>query len=364
MQTKRDYYEVLGVGRDATDEEIKKAFRKLAFACHPDRNCEEGAAERFKEVNEAYQVLSDPDKRANYDRFGHLGSESVFGQGFEGFGFGGLGDIFDAFFGGPTTSTRQVPRRGADRQCELSISFGEAAFGCDKEIDVARVETCSVCRGLGSKPGTQPSRCGNCGGTGMVHRTQRTVFGRFVNTVTCDRCHGEGRVINEPCPQCRGMGREECRRSISVTLPGGVDNGTQIRLGGEGDAGVKGGPPGDLYITMSVKEHEFFVRDGDDILYELPLNFAEAALGIEVEVPTLNGKATLKVPPGSQTGTTFRLKGKGFPHLHRGGHGDQVVSLFVATPESLTREQRQLLQELAKSLGPGNMPPAKKRSSS
>jgi molecular chaperone DnaJ len=353
---KRDYYDTLGVSRNATDEEIKRAFRKLAFKCHPDHNREDGAEEQFKEVNEAYQVLSDPEKRAAYDRFGHGGAEGFFGQGFEGFDFGGLGDIFDAFFGGAATATRHAPRRGADLHYRLTITFEEAAFGCEKEINITRIENCSLCYGTGAKPGTEPSQCPNCSGTGQVHRTQQTLFGRFVNTTTCSRCHGEGRIITEPCSRCRGTGKEKRQRNILIKVPAGVDDGSQIGLSGEGDTGARGGSPGTVYITLSVQEHEFFTRDGDDICYELPINFAQAALGAEVEVPTLDGKTKLKVSPGSQTGTLFRLKGKGFPHLRRGGRGDQLVTLFVVTPQSLTEKQRQLLRELANSLSLANIP--------
>ncbi len=358
MPTKRDYYDVLGIGRNATDEEIKRAFRKLAFKYHPDHNRGDGAEERFKEVNEAHEMLSDPDKRAAYDRFGHSGAEGIFGRGFD---FGGFGDIFDAFFGGTTTTTRQAPRRGADLLYRITITFEEAAFGCEKEINISRTENCTLCHGIGSKPGSQSSQCPSCNGTGQISRTHQTLFGRFVNTTTCSRCHGEGTVITEPCPQCRGTGREKHKRNILVKIPAGVDDGSQIRLSSEGEAGTKGGSPGNLYVALSVLEHEFFTLDGDDIYYELPVNLVQAALGAEVEVPTLDGKTKLKVPPGSQTGSVFRLKGKGFPHLHRNRRGDQLVMLFVVTPKSLTEKQRQLLRELADSLGPENMPRRGKR---
>jgi len=360
MATKRDYYEVLGIGRNATDEEIKRAFRRLAFKHHPDHNREDKAGERFKEVNEAYEVLSDPDKRAAYDRFGHGGAEGIFGGGVEGFGFGGFGDIFEAFFGGATTATRQAPQRGADLHYGITITFEEAAFGCEKEINISRIESCSLCQGIGCKPGSQPSRCPNCNGTGQVRRVQQTIFGRFTNVTTCSQCHGEGRIITEPCPRCRGTGKEKLQRSISVKIPAGVDDSSQIRLSGEGHIGARGGPSGNLYITLSIKQHKFFLRDGDNVLFELPINFVQAALGAEVEVPTLDGKTKLKIPASSQTGKVFRLKGQGIPHLHRSGCGDQLVTLFVVTPDSLTKEQRQLLQELANSLSPANMPPPEK----
>ena len=360
MAIKRDYYEVLGISRNATDEEIKKAFRKLAFQYHPDHNHGDGAVDRFKEVNEAYEVLSDADKRAAYDRFGHGGAEGLFGRGFEGFDFGGFGDIFDAFFGGATTATRQAPRRGADLHYSLTITFEEAVFGCEKEMSISRTENCSLCHGVGSKPGSQPIRCPNCNGTGQVRRVQQTIFGRFTNTTTCSQCHGEGRIITEPCPQCRGTGKEKRQRSILVKIPAGIDGGSQLRLSGEGEAGLRGGSQGNLYITLSVLPHQFFVRNGDNLLYELPINFAQAALGTEVEVPTLDSKVKLKIPAGGQTGKVFRLKGQGVPHLHRGGRGDQLITLLVVTPESLTKKQRQLFEELASSFSPENMPPPEK----
>ncbi len=357
MPTKRDYYEILGVGRNATGEEIKRAFRKLAFEYHPDHNHGDGAEEKFKEANEAYEVLSDTDKRVAYDRFGHGDAENIWGRGFESFDFGGFGDIFDAFFGGATAAARRAPQRGADLHYGITIAFDEAAFGCEKEINISRIENCSLCHGIGSKPGTQPSRCPGCNGAGQVHRVQQSIFGRFTNIITCDRCHGEGRIITEPCPQCRGTGREKCQRSILVKIPAGVDDDSQIRLSGKGEAGIRGGSLGDLYVALSVKQHEFFTRDGDNILYELPINFAQAALGAEVDVPTLDGETKLKVPAGSQTGAVFRLRAKGVPHLRRGGRGDQLVVLVVVTPDSLTKQQRQLFQELADSLGSANMPP-------
>jgi len=353
---KRDYYEVLGIDRNATDEKIKRAFRKLAFKYHPDHNHDDGAEQKFKEINEAYEVLSDPDKRAAYDRFGHAGSEGIFGQGFEGFNFGGFGDIFDAFFGGTTTRTRQAPQQGADLHHRMTITFEEAAFGIEKEINILRTEHCSLCQGIGCQPNSQPTRCPNCNGTGQVQRVQQSIFGRFTNITTCPQCHGEGRIITDPCPQCRGTGREKRQRNIAIKIPGGVDDGSRIRLNNEGDAGVRGGPPGNLYLSLSVKEHEFFTRDGDDVVYELPINFAQAALGTEVDVPTLEGTEKLKIPTGIQTGKVLRLKNKGIQHLHRGGRGDQLVIITVSTPESLTKRQRQLFEELADSLGPVNNP--------
>ena len=360
MPTKRDYYEVLGVSRNATEEELKKAFRKLAFKHHPDHNHNDGAEESFKEINEAYEALSNSEKRAAYDRFGHTGAEGFFGRGFEGFDFGGFGDIFDAFFGGATTTNRQAPQRGADLHYGVTITLEEAAFGCAKEVKLSRTEYCSTCHGTGSKPGSQPTRCPNCNGTGQVRRVQQSIFGRFATTTTCSKCQGEGSIIKEPCPHCKGNGKEKQERKISVSIPGGVDNGTQIRLRGEGHAGIKGGPPGNLYVAVSVAEHKLFTRDDDNVLYELPISFTQAALGDEVKVPTLDGNVNLKIPAGSQTDTVFRLKGKGFPHLHRRGQGDQLVKLLIVTPDSLTRRQRELLQELAETMSP---PKGKKQES-
>jgi molecular chaperone DnaJ len=350
MAAKRDYYEVLGVQRNASQEEIKKAFRRLAFKYHPDRNPDDGAETKFKEINEAYEVLSDARKKSNYDQFGH-DAEGYFTRGFEGFDFGGFGDIFDAFFGGMTYATRHAPQRGADLQHHLNITLEDAAFGIEKEIEVERTEVCSLCHGSGARPGTNPIRCPTCNGTGQIRRVQRSLFGRFVNTTICDKCQGEGQIVTERCPQCKGSGREKQRRRLLVKIPAGVENGTRIRLSGDGDAGTRGGPSGDLYLSLSIAKHEFFAREEDDIIYELPLNFAQAALGAEVEVPTLHGKSRIPIPAGSQTGREFRLKHKGIPHLRRSGQGDQIVKLRVVTPESLTKEQRRLFHELAETLG-------------
>ena len=352
MPAKRDYYEVLGVTRNATTEKIKNAFRKLAFKYHPDHNREDGAEEKFKEINEAYQVLCDPDKRAAYDQFGHGGSEGFFGQDFQGFDFGGFGDIFDAFFGRTTTATRQTPQRGADLQQDITITLEEAAFGVEKEVNILRTEYCSVCQGTGSQPDKPPSRCPDCNGSGQVRRTQQSIFGRFTNVATCPQCHGEGRIIRDPCSRCQGTGKEKLQRSIMVKIPAGVDNSSRILLSGEGDAGTRGGPPGNLFLDLTIKQHELFERDGDHILYELPVNFAQAALGAEVEVPTLEDNIQLKIPAGSQTGQVFHLKNRGIPHLHGRGRGDQLVTLLVVTPDSLNKKQRQLFEELAKTMGP------------
>lgn len=358
MVTKRDYYDVLGVSRSASGDELKKAFRKLAFQYHPDRNRNDGAEDKFKEINEAYEILSDTEKRAAYDRYGHSDATGSYARGFEGFDFGGIGDIFDTFFGGMSQAGRRAPQRGADLHYEFTITFEEAAFGSEKEVKLKRTEACSQCHGSGAKPGTQPIRCPQCNGAGQVRRVQQSLFGRFVNTTVCDQCQGEGKVVTDTCPQCRSTGREKQQRNIAVRIPAGVENGSRIRLSGEGNAGARGGSSGDLYVTLSVQEHEFFIRYGDDILYELPINFAQAALGTEVEVPTLENTVKLNIPAGSQTDRTFRLKNQGIAHLTRNGRGDQIVKLFVATPESLTKEQRKLFQELA-----GTLEPVKKKKS-
>jgi molecular chaperone DnaJ len=352
MAVKRDYYEVLGVPRNASHEDIKKAFRKLAFQYHPDRNKDDGASEKFKEVNEAYEVLSDADKRAAYDRFGHAGAEGIFGgRGFDGFDFGGFGDIFEAFFGGTGTTARHTSRRGNDLRYSVSLTFEEAALGCEREIEISRTELCSTCRGTRARPGSQPTRCTTCDGTGQVRRVQRSLFGQFINTSVCPQCRGEGKIVTDSCPDCRGSGFQKHKRKIMVKVPAGIDDGNGIRLSGEGDAGFRGGSPGNLYVVVTVKKHRFFTREGDNIIYELPVNFAQAALGVEVAVPTLYGEAKLKIPAGSQTGRVFKLRDKGVPHLRSMGRGDQLVLLRVVTPESLSKEQRRLFEELSKSLG-------------
>lgn len=352
----KDFYEVLGVSRTATPEEIKKAFRKLAMQYHPDRNREPGAEDRFKEINQAFEVLSDPEKRAAYDRFGHAGIGQQGPSGFEGFNnFGGFGDIFDAFFGGATRQ-RRGPARGPDLRYNLTLGFEEAIFGAEKEIEVNRTEQCALCGGSGAEPGSKPERCPSCNGTGEIRRVQQSIFGQFVNVTQCDRCHGEGRVITSPCAECRGTGRERKVRKLQVKIPPGVDNGQQLRLSSEGEAGVQGGPPGNLYVLLHVQEHEQFKRDEDDIILDLPINFAQAALGDELEVPTIDGKAELKLPAGTQSGRIFELKDKGVPHLRGGGRGDQIVRVRVVTPTTITPDQKRLFKELANSLGTATMP--------
>jgi len=356
MASKRDYYEVLGVDSNASATEIKKSFRKLAMQSHPDRNKDHGAEERFKEINEAYEVLSDPEKRAAYDRFGHAGPQGFGDRGFEGFDFGGFGDIFEAFFGGTGTARRAGPRRGDDLRYSLTISFEEAVFGCEKEVEIVRTEVCSVCHGTKSEPGSQPERCSVCNGTGEVRRAQRSIFGQFINVTTCSQCRGEGRIITKPCTNCRGQGKERVARKVAIKVPPGVDEGIHIRLSGEGDGGRNGGSPGNLYVTLSVRKHKFFKRDGDHILYELPINFTQAALGDEVEIPTLDDGFTLKIPAGCQNGRIFRLKEKGVPYLRGHGRGDQLVRVHVVTPQSLDDKQKRLFKELARSLGEATLP--------
>ncbi len=352
---KQDYYDVLGVPRNAAPDEIKKAFRRLAMQYHPDRNKQPGTEARFKEINEAYEILSDQERRAMYDRFGHAAAQSgenPFARGFEGFGFGGLGDIFDAFFGGATSRAQRGPVRGADVRKTITISFQEAVFGTEKQFDVTTAELCSVCNGLRAEPGTRPERCSQCNGTGEVRRTQQSIFGQFVNVTTCDRCRGEGRIITTPCGHCRGTGRERRKRTLSVKIPAGIDHGSQMRLTGEGEIGSQGGPRGNIYLSINVTPHEQFRRDEDDILYDLDLNFAQVALGDEVSVPTLDGEPhQSRIPAGTQTGEVFVIRGKGVPHLRGSGRGDMIVRVNVVTPKNLTKQQKELLNQLADSMG-------------
>jgi len=354
---KQDYYEVLGVPRNASDEEIKRAFRKLAKLHHPDLNREPGAEEKFKEINEAHQVLSDPEKRRRYDRYGRVDIE----EGFSDFGFGGLGDRFESFWDGFSTlfgrTAQRVPQRGDSLQSHLTLSFTEAVFGCNKEVEIQRIEFCPACHGIGSERGTNPETCPDCRGTGQVRRIQQSIFGRFTHITTCSRCGGSGAVISNPCSQCQGRGRIKVKRKVMVKIPAGVDDGQRLRLDGEGSAGLYGGPPGDLYVNLSVKPHNLFHRDGSDILYELSINFAQAALGDEVRVPSLDGKVDLKIPPATQNGKTFRFKGKGVSHVDGKGRGDLLVKVSVITPQHLDKNQRHLFEELAKILPRTEPPP-------
>ena len=360
MATKRDYYEVLGVPRNASNEEIKKAFRKLAFQFHPDHNRNDGAEELFKEINEAYEVLSDEQKRSSYDRYGRV-VDSDWG-GFDGFSFGGLGDIFDAFFGGTATAGRgRSPQKGSDLQTKISLTFEDACFGVEKEIEVWRIENCSLCHGFGSKPGTNPEKCPSCNGNGQVRRTHQSLFGQFTQVTTCPNCNGEGTIITDHCPQCKGNGREKVKRKLNVSVPPGVDESYRMRLRGEGQAGVYGGSPGDVYINFSIGSHKYFVREDDDIYFDLPINFAEAALGCTVEVPTLEGNTELKIPSGTQHGKVFNLKGKGVQNINGKGKGNQYVQINVVTPQSLNSTQRRLMEELAKTLPKMDIPDGRQK---
>jgi len=358
MATKRDYYEVLGVHRGCTEEEIKAAYRRLAKQYHPDVNKEPGAEERFKEINEAYEVLSDPQKRAAYDRFGHAGLEGGPG-GMGGFADFGIEDIFESFFGGMRAAQRE-PQRGADLRYDLTITFEEAVFGCEKEIEVSRWDTCPVCGGSGAEPGTQPSRCPTCHGTGILRRTRQTIFGYFSTEMPCDRCGGRGTVIYHPCYKCAGQGRARVIRRLLVKIPAGVDDGTQMRLAGEGEAGPMGGLPGDLYVVLRVLKHRYFRRERNDILLDLAINVAQAVLGDEVEVPTVDGPTRMTIPPGTQPGATIVLKGKGVPDLRSNRRGDQRVRINVVIPTNLTDEQRRLFQQLARTFGKEVIPQEEK----
>ena len=353
--SKRDYYDVMGLGRDASDEDIKRAFRKLALEYHPDRNKKVGAEERFKEINEAYQVLSDSKKRTDYDQFGHNGGGGNGARGFDGYdNFGGFGDIFDAFFGGGTRTRTSSAKRGADLQFSMTVEFEEAVFGSEKEFDVQRIEVCSGCRGSRAESGSSPTMCANCGGTGQVRRAHQSIFGQFVQVTDCATCLGEGRTIGDPCKTCAGTGKERRKRKLVVSVPAGIETGTHIRLTGEGEPGSNGGPPGDLYVSVRVKDHEIFTRDNDDLLYEMTMNVAQAALGATVTVPVLQGESPLEIPPGTQSGQTFRLKGKGVVHVGGSRRGDQVVKISVETPRKLNEEQKVLFEAIGKSLAGHN----------
>ncbi|MBI2936321.1 MAG: molecular chaperone DnaJ [Chloroflexi bacterium] len=350
MNNHRDYYETLGVPKEAGEEEIRKAYRKLVMQWHPDRNKSQEAQTRMKEINEAYEVLSDPEKRLVYDRYGRAGVGTQTGsRGFEGFDVsGGFGDIFEAFFGGIGTRAETGARRGNDLHYNLAISFADAAFGVEKEVEVSRLEFCTRCRGARSEPGTAAARCDQCRGTGQVRRTQASFFGQFVQVTACPTCRGEGKVIQTPCTQCKGTGREQHQRRLQVQIPAGVEDGNHVRLTGEGEAGWNGGPSGDIYLTLTVKPHPLFRREGNHLVYELTLNIAQAALGITVEVPLLEaGFEPMKVPAGAQPNTVLRIKGKGIPSLESGRRGDLLVVVKVVTPQRLDNRAKKLLQELS-----------------
>ncbi len=356
---KRDYYDVLGVSRSASDEDLKKAYRKLAIQCHPDKNPGDKAAEdRFKELGEAYQVLSDPERRSAYDRFGHAAFEQ---GGFGGFDFGAgfediLGDLFGDFFGtGRGRGGRARARRGQDLQYQLEVSFEEAARGCEKTLSIPRLASCATCGGSGAKPGTRPTTCPQCRGAGQIRFQQ----GFFAIAKTCGTCNGQGSVVSSPCADCNGAGARRKTNTLSVRIPAGVDTGSRLKLRGEGESGGSGGPPGDLYVLVQVAEHPIFVRDGIDVVCEVPVSIAQASLGTEIEIPTLDGVRRLKVPAGTQSGHLFRLRGLGVPDLNGYGRGDQVVRLAVETPRKLSARQRELLQEFASISGEEVHPMAK-----
>ncbi|CAM5793782.1 MULTISPECIES: molecular chaperone DnaJ [Brevibacillus] len=352
---KRDYYEVLGVSKDADTEEIKKAYRKLARKYHPDVNKEADAEAKFKEVKEAYDVLSDSQARAQYDRFGHQDPNQGFGGGgFGGFdanNMGGFGDIFDMFFGGGRRANPNAPRKGSDLQFGLSIDFTEAVFGKETDVEIPKEAECDTCHGSGAKPGSGVETCHTCKGTGQQEVAANTPFGRIVNRRVCPTCEGKGKVVKEKCTSCKGAGRVKIRRKIHLNIPAGVDDGAQLRVSGEGEPGFNGGPPGDLYVVLRVKAHEFFEREGNDIYCEVPITFAQAALGDEIEVPTVDGRVKLKIPAGTQSETFFRLRGKGVPFLRGNGRGDQHVKARVVTPKKLTDRQKELLREFAELSG-------------
>jgi molecular chaperone DnaJ len=364
MSAKRDYYEVLGVTRAATKEELKKKYRSLARQYHPDVNSEPDAGERFKEISEAYEVLSDDDKRAAYDRFGHAGvGNGGYSGGFDQ-GFGGFADIFEEFFGsfGGAAAAggrrrRRGPRRGPDLRYDLTITFEEAIFGAERDIEYRRSETCPVCSGSGAEPGTRPISCTTCNGSGEVRRVQQSILGQFVNVITCQTCNGTGELIPNLCKECNG--RKQVDRTVTkkVKVPAGVDSDTQIRLTGEGGAGLDGGPPGNLFVVLNVAPHDYFQRRGDDIVLDLQINVAQAALGDEITVPTVDGDTSLHIPGGTQSGRVFRMRGLGVPKLDRSGRGqnvgrgDQLVIINVAIPKSLSPEQQDLFKELSRTLG-------------
>ncbi|MGD8546140.1 MAG: molecular chaperone DnaJ [Candidatus Bathyarchaeota archaeon] len=360
MTSKRDYYEVLNVPRNASNQEIKKAYRKLALKYHPDRNKSPDAEEKFKEISEAYAILSDDEKRMQYDRLGHEGisgrytwddifKDADFDTIFRDMGFGGFSTIFDMFFGG-RAYRRHSPRKGADLRYDLEISLEEAAFGLEKDLKVQGYDVCDTCHGSGVKPGTGPKNCPKCNGTGEVRRTRNFSNMYFTEIQTCNECHGKGVFVENLCKNCNGKGTVQRLHRIKLKIPPGIDDGYSLRLGGEGQPGTQGGPKGDLYVVVHVKPHEIFERNGDDILCEAHINFSQAALGTKIQVPTLDGKAKLKIPAGTQTGTLLRLRGKGVPHLHGWGKGDQLVKVIIRTPTKLTRNQKKILAELAKEM--------------
>ena len=361
MAVKRDYYEVLGVPRDADEGEIKRAFRRLAQKHHPDVDNGDGAEQRFKELNEAYRILSDRQRRSAYDMFGHAGVDGAAAGGFEGFGgggFGPFGDIFDAFFGGAPAGARRRSRivPGADLRYDLTIDFAEAVFGVTKEISFPTRVTCSRCDGAGGEPGTEPETCPECNGSGEKRRVAQTILGQMVNIVACQRCRGEGRIIATPCTECGGDGRVAEERTLQVEIPAGIDDGQRIAIEGQGEAGPRGGPAGDLYVAVNVREHPQLARRGTELYHELPLTFPQAALGATVAVPTVEGQEEVVVPAGTQSGHEIRLGGKGVPRLRGAGRGDLHVVVNVVVPTKLSKRERELLRELGEVSEPAALP--------
>ena len=370
-EQKRDYYEVLGVSRGASEDEIKKAYKKMARKYHPDLNPgDKTAEEKFKEVNVAYEVLSDADKKARYDQYGHAGVDPNFGAGgfgggFDGsFDFGDLGDIFGSFFGGGFGGGRRTnpnaPQRGESIRMSIAISFEEAAFGCEKAVTVERYETCDTCHGNGCAPGTSPEVCPDCHGTGTVQVRRQTPMGVFATSSPCPKCGGKGRIIHQPCKDCRGSGMVRKKKTIQASIPAGIDNGQTISIRGQGNAGKNGGPAGDLLITITVRPHELFRREGTSVLCEAPITFTQAVLGAELEIPTIDGKVKYTLPEGTQSGTTFRLKGKGIPSINGRGRGDQYVTVYIETPKNLNKEQKEALKKFAETMGESNYEEQKK----
>ena len=372
-EQKRDYYEVLGVQKGADEGEIKKAYKKMARKYHPDLNPDnKEAEEKFKEVNEAYEVLSDANKRARYDQYGHAGVDPNFGAGgagFDGSGFGdifndifggGFGDIFGGGFGGGRRSNPNAPQRGESIRMSLAISFEEAAFGCEKSVTLERREQCSHCHGSGCAEGKSPEVCDQCHGSGQVQVRRQTPMGVFATTSACPKCGGKGKIIKDPCKHCHGAGVERKKKTIKASIPAGIDNGQTISIRGQGHAGKNGGPAGDLLITITVRPHELFRREGSSVLCEAPITFTQAVLGAELEIPTIDGKVKYDLPEGTQSGTTFRLKGKGIPSLNGRGRGDQYVTVYIETPRNLNREQKEALKKFAESCGENNYEERKK----
>ena len=360
-----EYYDRLGVSKDASQDEIKRAYRKMSKKYHPDINKEPGAEEKYKEVQEAYETLSDDQKRAAYDQYGPDGANGFGGQGgFGGFdggaGFGGFEDIFSSFFGGGATRNPNAPRQGDDLQYRVNLSFEEAIFGAEKEVHYNREATCKTCSGSGAKPGTSPVTCGRCHGQGVINVDTQTPLGMMRRQVTCDVCHGTGQEIKEPCQTCRGTGHEKQSHKVSVKIPAGVETGQQIRLAGQGEAGFNGGPYGDLFVIINVNPSDKFTRDGSTIYYTLNISFVQAALGDTVEVPTVHGNVEMTIPAGTQTGKTFRLKGKGAPRLRGGSQGDQHVTVKIVTPTKLNDAQKEALLAFAKASGDEKIAPQKK----